>query len=121
VFALMAAVRPRPGSQSRAARSDAASTEAQLRRLLVTHRTVSPECAGEYETAWRDLEKAMTAAGANAWRFQHASVAGRYLEFVEWKGDMDPTATAAAETAMAGLQVIAPGATETWTEAEVST
>jgi hypothetical protein len=92
-----------------------------VRRLLVTHRTVVPAQDIAYESAWRKLRDAMTAAGANAWRFRHASLDRRYLEFVEWTGTVDPTVGGDGEATMAALDAIAPGSKENWTEAEVST
>ena len=91
-----------------------------MRRLLVTIRTIRQDHGGDYETAWGRLHALVTGRGANAWRFRHDRDAGRYIEFVEWKGATDPTAGDAGIAAMKALDAIAPGATDLWIDAEAT-
>lgn len=92
-----------------------------MRRLLVAHRTVMPQRAGDYEMAWRKLHAAVTAAGAHAWRFRHASDAGRYMEFVEWKGEFDPTTSDEGRAALHLLDQLGRSSTDVWIESEAPT
>jgi hypothetical protein len=87
------------------------------RRLLCTRRTVDPARRTAYDAAWSDLQAAVRARGAHAWRFVAEPRPDLFLEFLEFAAGSDPRATPAIAAALDALdREFGTGATDEWRE-----
>jgi hypothetical protein len=84
------------------------------RRLVSVVREVPEGRRAEYDRLWYTLRDASVASGAHAWRFVGESDAGRYIEFLEFAADGDPTEETAARDALGALEAAFPGDAERW-------
>lgn len=86
------------------------------RRLVSTRREIAGELLERYDLAWQALERTATEAGAHAWRFVSAADPTRFLEFLEFRKDEDLRESPVIRRALADLERLAPGVSETWDE-----
>jgi hypothetical protein len=86
------------------------------RRLVSVRRVVLERDLDRYRTVWQELEQAVIAAGAHAWRFVSAADPSRFLEFIEFARGSDPRDLPAAAHALAELERLASGSAEEWDE-----
>lgn len=84
---------------------------------MTTLRTVMAGQAEEYDYAWRRLRMAAKEMGAQAWRFRRAEEAHSFIEFLEFKAEIDPRSSPALASALEELEGIAQGRTEEWVDA----
>ncbi len=87
------------------------------RRLVEVRRRVPRESAGMYDSAWRELETAVTGTGGHAWRFRSAEDADLYIEFLEFRAAADPRSRSDVRSALRALDSLAPGPAEEWVDA----
>lgn len=62
------------------------------RLLLVSRRLVPLDALEEYGTRWSRVVDAVDAAGGRAWLFRGVRHQDQFLEFIEWRGDGEPSA-----------------------------
>ncbi len=87
------------------------------RRLVEIRRRIQRDSGGMYESAWRELETAVTATGSHAWRFRSADDADLYIEFLEFRASADPRSRPDVQSALQAMEALAPGSVEEWVDA----
>lgn len=77
-----------------------------MRRLISTRRRVPAERQGDYLAVWRRVEQAVDPLDAHAWIFRAASDPSLFIEFLEFRGGVDPREVDAVADALGRLDRI---------------
>lgn len=84
------------------------------RILFSTRRSVQADDRERYDETWSRLAELGQRQGFNAWRFASAAEPSRIIEFVEFKSDRDPRASAEYHDILGALDGFGGETPEEW-------